>query len=65
MAEGGAGFGGSVGRERGTGMEEHLGQDWKRLAAEADMRCCDDMLMVRGHIISYISTAYCAAAAIC
>ena len=54
MAEGGAGFGGSVGRERGTGMEEQSGQDWKRLAAEADMRCCDDMLMVRGHIISYI-----------
>jgi hypothetical protein len=46
-----AGFGGSVGRERGTGMEEQLGQDWKRSAAEADMRCCGDMLKVRGRIL--------------
>ena len=47
---GGAGFGGRVGREIGTGMEEQLGQDWKRSAAEADMRCCCDMLKVRGHM---------------
>ena len=50
MAEGVAGFGGSVGKEREIGMEEQLGQEWKRKAAEADMRCCGDMLQVRGHI---------------
>ena len=47
MAEGVAGFGGSVGKEREIGMEEQLGQEWKRKAAEADMRCCGDMLQVR------------------
>jgi len=48
--EGGAGFGDSVGWGRGTGMEELSGREWKRKASEADMRCCRDMLEVRGPI---------------
>jgi len=54
VVEGGAGFCGSVDRGRGTGMEEQSGWEWKSKTSVADMRCCGDMLKVRGHIFLYM-----------